>query len=161
MHEPAAHVGMSKPGEGIEISSRYCQRSSNIERLLSMRQTDRTLQERSRGSCQATPTLAGNENNAALLLPLIDLGQGSRGKVATIQGINFRGGITVASMRWIIAVTICGALPGAMSVDAAITGCCEIAESQTPVLGVAVPYAIGNVLLTILGPIIVTFTFTG
>jgi len=64
-------------------------------------------------------------------------------------------------MRWIIAVTICGALPGAMSVDAAITGCCEIAESQTPVLGVAVPYAIGNVLLTILGPIIVTFTFTG
>jgi AspT/YidE/YbjL antiporter-like protein len=58
-------------------------------------------------------------------------------------------------------VIICGALAGAMTVDAAVTGCCEIAESQTPVLGVAVPYAIGNVLLTILGPIIVTLTFTG
>jgi aspartate-alanine antiporter len=56
-------------------------------------------------------------------------------------------------------VIVCGALAGAMTVDAAITGCCEIAESQTPVLGVAVPYAVGNVLLTILGPLIVTLTF--
>jgi hypothetical protein len=45
-----------------------------------------------------------------------------------------------------------------MTVDAAVTGCCEIAESQTPVLGVAVPYAVGNVLLTMLGPLIVTLT---
>jgi hypothetical protein len=29
------------------------------------------------------------------------------------------------------------------------------------VLGVAVPYAVGNVLLTILGPVIVTLTYTG
>jgi len=42
-----------------------------------------------------------------------------------------------------------------MTVDAAITGACERADSQTPVLGVAVPYAVGNVLLTILGPVIV------
>lgn len=56
-------------------------------------------------------------------------------------------------------VIVCGALAGAMTVDAAITGACEIAESQTPVLGVAVPYAVGNVLLTILGPLIVTLTF--
>jgi putative transport protein len=55
-------------------------------------------------------------------------------------------------------VIICGALAGAMTVDAAITGCCERAESQTPVLGVAVPYAVGNVVLTILGPVIVTLT---
>jgi putative transport protein len=34
----------------------------------------------------------------------------------------------------------------------------EIAKSQTPVLGVAVPYAVGNVLLTMLGPLIVTLT---
>jgi aspartate-alanine antiporter len=58
-------------------------------------------------------------------------------------------------------VIICGALAGAMTVDAAVTGACEIAESQTPVLGVAVPYAVGNVLLTILGPLIVTLTFSG
>jgi AspT/YidE/YbjL antiporter-like protein len=55
-------------------------------------------------------------------------------------------------------VIICGALAGAMTVDAAVTGACEIAESQTPVLGVAVPYAVGNVLLTMLGPMIVTLT---
>lgn len=58
-------------------------------------------------------------------------------------------------------VIICGALAGAMTVDAAVTGCCDIAESQTPVLGVAVPYAVGNVLLTVLGPIIVLCTFAG
>jgi aspartate-alanine antiporter len=58
-------------------------------------------------------------------------------------------------------VLICGALAGAMTVDAAVTGACEVAESQTPVLGVAVPYAVGNVVLTVLGPIIVACTFSG
>jgi putative transport protein len=58
-------------------------------------------------------------------------------------------------------VIICGALAGSMTVDAAVTGSCERADSQTPVLGVAVPYAVGNVLLTILGPVIVTLTYSG
>ena len=58
-------------------------------------------------------------------------------------------------------VITCGALAGAMTVDAAVTGACEVAESQTPVLGVAVPYAVANVLLTMLGPIVVGLTFTG
>ena len=57
-------------------------------------------------------------------------------------------------------VIICGALAGAMTVDAAVSGACEVAESQTPVLGVAVPYAMANVVLTILGPIIVGVTFS-
>ena len=57
-------------------------------------------------------------------------------------------------------VIICGALAGAMTVDAAVTGACEVAESQTPVLGVAVPYAMANVVLTILGPVIVGITFS-
>jgi hypothetical protein len=48
-----------------------------------------------------------------------------------------------------------------MTVDAAVTGCCEIAESRTPVLGVAVPYAVANVVLTVLGPIILACTFVG
>ena len=43
----------------------------------------------------------------------------------------------------------------------AVTGCGEIAESQTPVLGAAAPYAIGNVVLTVLGLIIVDCTFVG
>jgi putative transport protein len=58
-------------------------------------------------------------------------------------------------------VVICGALAGAMTVDAAVAGCCEVAESQTPVLGVAVPYAIANIVLTVLGPIIVGVTSIG
>jgi len=57
-------------------------------------------------------------------------------------------------------VVICGALAGAMTVDAAVAGACEVAESQTPVLGVAVPYTIANVFLTMLGPIVVALTFT-
>jgi putative transport protein len=58
-------------------------------------------------------------------------------------------------------VIVCGALAGAMTVDAAVASTCDIAESQTPVLGVAVPYAIANVVLTVLGPIIVGVTFAG
>lgn len=58
-------------------------------------------------------------------------------------------------------ILICGGLAGAMTVDAAITGCCERADSQTPVLGVAVPYAVGNVLLTVLGPVIVAVVHSG
>lgn len=58
-------------------------------------------------------------------------------------------------------VIVCGALAGAMTVDAAVAGTCDVAESQTPVLGVAVPYAIANVVLTVLGPIIVGLTFVG
>jgi putative transport protein len=46
-----------------------------------------------------------------------------------------------------------------MTVDAAVSGSCEVAESQTPVLSVAVPYAIANGVLTVLGPIIVGVTF--
>ena len=58
-------------------------------------------------------------------------------------------------------VVVCGALAGAMTVDAAVSGACDVAQSQTPVLGVAVPYAISNVVLTVLGPIIVGLTFVG
>jgi AspT/YidE/YbjL antiporter-like protein len=57
-------------------------------------------------------------------------------------------------------VIVCGALAGAMTVDAAVSGSCEVAQSKTPILGVAVPYAIANVVLTVLGPVIVGLTFT-
>jgi putative transport protein len=56
-------------------------------------------------------------------------------------------------------VIVCGALAGAMTVDAAVAGACDVAQSQTPILGVAVPYAVANVVLTVLGPIIVGLTF--
>jgi putative transport protein len=55
-------------------------------------------------------------------------------------------------------VIVCGTLAGAMTVDAAVTGACDVAESQTPVLGVAVPYAVANMLSTVLGPLVVGLT---
>jgi len=58
-------------------------------------------------------------------------------------------------------VVICGALAGAMTVDAAVAGACDVAESKTPILGVAVPYAIANIVLTVLGPIIIGVTSIG
>ena len=58
-------------------------------------------------------------------------------------------------------VIVCGSLAGAMTVDAAVSGACEVARSQTPVLGVAVPYAMANVFLTMLGPIIIGITYSG
>jgi putative transport protein len=53
-------------------------------------------------------------------------------------------------------VLVCGALAGSMTQDAAMLAVSEVAESSTPVLGFTVPYAIANVLLTLLGPLIVT-----
>ena len=52
-------------------------------------------------------------------------------------------------------VILCGALAGSMTQDAAMLAASEAAESATPVLGFTVPYAIANVLLTLLGPVIV------
>ncbi|UQD77642.1 hypothetical protein JEY40_31970 [Bradyrhizobium japonicum] len=37
----------------------------------------------------------------------------------------------------------------------------RLAIAIGPLLGVAVPYAVGNVLLTVLGPIVVAATHTG
>lgn len=53
-------------------------------------------------------------------------------------------------------VLLCGAVAGSMTQDAAMLAASEAAESSTPVLGFTVPYAISNVLLTLLGPIIVS-----
>jgi hypothetical protein len=47
----------------------------------------------------------------------------------------------------------------ARSVDAAVKGCCEVAKSQTPLVGVAVPAPWG--MLAMLGQIIVTLTSAG
>jgi putative transport protein len=55
-------------------------------------------------------------------------------------------------------VIVCGALAGSMTQDAAMLAASDTAESTTPVLGFTVPYAIANVLLTLLGPIIVSIT---
>ena len=52
-------------------------------------------------------------------------------------------------------VVICGALAGAFTCTAGLNAIVAEAESETPVLGYTVPYAVGNVLLTLLGPVIV------
>jgi hypothetical protein len=44
-----------------------------------------------------------------------------------------------------------------MTVDAAVGGACEVAQRQTAVR----PYAVANVLLTVLGPLNIGLTFAG
>ena len=53
---------------------------------------------------------------------------------------------------------ICGALAGLLTCTAGLNAAVTKAESETPVLGYTVPYAIANVLLTLLGPVIVLST---
>ena len=50
---------------------------------------------------------------------------------------------------------ICGALAGLLTCTAGLNAVVVEADSETPVLGYTVPYAIANVLLTFLGPVIV------
>ncbi len=104
------------------------------------------------GLANGPGALAAIQSHGVLLLSL--------GIVVTLVPLTIA---TIVAHRFLHLnpVIICGALAGAMTVDAAVTGCCERADSQTPVLGVAVPYAVGNVLLTILGPVIVALTYTG
>lgn len=52
-------------------------------------------------------------------------------------------------------VVICGALAGLLTNTAGLNATVAEAKSKTPVLGYTVPYAIANVLLTLLGPVIV------
>lgn len=55
-------------------------------------------------------------------------------------------------------ILLFGALAGAQTQDAAMLAASDVAESSAPALGFTVPYAIGNILLTIMGPVIVALT---
>jgi putative transport protein len=55
-------------------------------------------------------------------------------------------------------VILLGACAGAGTVTAALRAIQDEAESKLPVLGYTVPYAIGNILLTAWGPVIVVLT---
>jgi putative transport protein len=55
-------------------------------------------------------------------------------------------------------VILLGACSGAGTVTAALRAIQDEADSKLPVLGYTVPYAIGNILLTAWGPVIVVFT---
>lgn len=50
---------------------------------------------------------------------------------------------------------VCGALAGCLTCTAGLNATVQAADSEVPVLGYTVPYAIANVLLTLLGPVIV------
>jgi putative transport protein len=52
-------------------------------------------------------------------------------------------------------VLISGAITGNLACTPGLNGVIDAAESNTPVLGYTVSYAIFNVLLTFLGPVIV------
>jgi len=55
-------------------------------------------------------------------------------------------------------VILLGACAGAGTVTAALRAIQDEADSRLPVLGYTVPYAVGNILLTAWGPVIVLFT---
>ena len=55
-------------------------------------------------------------------------------------------------------VILLGACAGAGTVTAALRAIQDEAGSKLPVLGYTVPYAIGNILLTAWGPVIVVMT---
>ncbi len=55
-------------------------------------------------------------------------------------------------------VILLGACSGAGTVTAALRAIQDEAQSKIPVLGYTVPYALGNILLTAWGPVIVLFT---
>ena len=55
-------------------------------------------------------------------------------------------------------VILLGACAGAGTVTAALRAIQDEAQSKLPVLGYTVPYAIGNILLTAWGPVIVVLT---
>ncbi|GMG83983.1 aspartate-alanine antiporter [Paralimibaculum aggregatum] len=50
---------------------------------------------------------------------------------------------------------ICGALAGCFTCTAGLNAAVQAADNEVPVLGYTVPYAIANVILTLLGPVIV------
>lgn len=50
---------------------------------------------------------------------------------------------------------ICGALAGVLTCTPALNALVSEAESEAPVFGYTVPYAVSNVILTLLGPVIV------
>ncbi|MBK0400123.1 aspartate-alanine antiporter [Limibaculum sp. M0105] len=50
---------------------------------------------------------------------------------------------------------VCGALAGCFTCTAGLNAVVQAADNETPVLGYTVPYAIANVILTLLGPVIV------
>ncbi len=52
-------------------------------------------------------------------------------------------------------VVICGALAGVLTCTPGLNAVVQEADSEAPVLGYTVPYAMANVFLTLLGPIIV------
>jgi len=63
--------------------------------------------------------------------------------------------------RWVLKmnpVILFGACSGAGTVTAALRSIQDEAQSKLPVLGYTVPYAVGNILLTAWGPVIVLLT---
>jgi putative transport protein len=60
--------------------------------------------------------------------------------------------------RWVLRLhplVLLGGLAGSQTVTAALNAVLEEADSSAPVVGYTVTYAIGNVLLTLWGPVLV------
>jgi putative transport protein len=69
--------------------------------------------------------------------------------------------VTLLFGRWVLKmnpVILLGACAGAGTVTAALRAIQDEAQSKLPVLGYTVPYAVGNILLTAWGPVVVLLT---
>ena len=108
----------------------------------------------------------------AVFIAVVGLGAGP----SFVQGLRETGpsllvvGFCVATTPHVVAllfgryvlkmnpVILLGACAGAGTVTAALRAIQDEADSRLPVLGYTVPYAVGNILLTAWGPVIVLFT---
>lgn len=67
--------------------------------------------------------------------------------------------VTVALLGWHVfklnGAILVGACAGAGTVTPALSATIEESESRVPTLGYTIPYALSNVLLTALGPVVV------
>jgi uncharacterized transporter YbjL len=60
-------------------------------------------------------------------------------------------------LRYDNVAVLAGALSGSRSANPAFGGVLEKAESSVPTIPFAITYALANVLLTLLGPLVVAF----
>ena len=75
-----------------------------------------------------------------------------------------RWSVNAAARRFVLRVALLLSLPfcaGAGTITAALRAIQDEARSSVPALGYTVPYAVGNILLTAWGPVIVAMMSIG
>ena len=95
--------------------------------------------------CADLPAVFAVESTASAELPLRVLAFGELVPEDGALGVNMLG----------VAAFLAGALTGSRSANPAFGGVLDKAESAVPTVPFAITYALANVLLTLLGPLVV------